>query len=105
MYLRCSIETQASVKVSSRLAKSRTTVITDDPQENAAQPLAWYAHNLYYSCGLVAHLLDGRNGKTLHNSKYAFVCGLAHGFDKPMLMLAHAPYTPHLTIETSFECT
>ena len=44
--------------------------------------------------GTIAHLLDNkRDGLYLQNAKYSFVSGLAFGFNRPLLMLAHDPLT------------
>ena len=42
---------------------------------------------------MVAHLLSGHHVNAyLHNAKCSFVCGLAHGLGKPILMLADISY-------------
>lgn len=79
------------------MKKSGIPLVTDDPQEINSQPLAWYAENTFNACGVVAHLLDERrDSKYFQNAKYSFVSGIAYGFNKQILMLAHAPYKPPL---------
>jgi hypothetical protein len=65
----------------------------DDPQEGGIQPLPWYGQKIYSSEAVVVHLLGpGREGSHVTNVKNAFVAGLAHGFAKPLLMLAEWEY-------------
>ncbi|MBC8492731.1 MAG: hypothetical protein H8D43_03015 [Chloroflexi bacterium] len=71
--------------------------MTDDPEEVSNQPLAWYALSAYYACGVIAHLIDENrepNRALLRNAKYSLVSGMAYGFEKPLLLLAHAPFSP-----------
>jgi len=58
LYLKSRIETEASIDLSRRLAKSKIPLVIDDPQENNSQPLTWYAQNVFGSLAVVAHLLD-----------------------------------------------
>ena len=97
LYLKSEVETEASVRLTRRLSDGRVPVVTDDPHEINSQPLAWYARNVYLSCGVVVHLLDEeRDSKLLQNAKYSFVAGMAFGAGKPLLMLAQSPYHPPL---------
>jgi len=46
---------------------------------------------------VVCHLLSSDHANwEFNNAKQAFVAGLAQGFGRPLLMLAHAPYSPPL---------
>lgn len=92
-YLKSRVESEASIELSRLLKASRVPMITDDPQENNSQPLQWYINNAFNSEGAIVHLLDEkRDAKFNQNGKYAFVSGILFGFDRPLLMLAHAPY-------------
>ncbi len=69
------------------------SIIIDDPNEYSSQLLDWYAEKLLSADAVIVHLLstdhvDHRD----HNLKASIVAGLAQGFGRPMLMLAHAPY-------------
>jgi hypothetical protein len=45
--------------------------------------------------GIIVHLSgESRYGSHLHNSRYSFVSGLAHGLQKPLLMLVESDYQP-----------
>jgi hypothetical protein len=71
-------------------------IATDDHAEVPIQSLDWYCEQLVNSSGIIAHFLgDDRSDSTpIHNAKYAFVSGLAHGLGTPLLMLAHSPFVP-----------
>ena len=96
LYLKNVVNTDASASLTRRLEKSKIGLITDDPAEVSIQILAWYAENTYHSHAVLSHLLDEERAKQypLQNAKYSFVSGLAIGFGKPVLMLAHSPYVP-----------
>jgi Cdc6-like AAA superfamily ATPase len=94
LYLKSEIETDASIKMSRRISRARFSVLVDDPSEMRVQSLAWYARNANSSLGVIAHLLSQEHkNATFHNAKLALVSGMALGFGKPLLMLAHEPYT------------
>ncbi len=93
LYLKSGIETNASVKLSRRIHKSQLPIIVDDPNEVRIQTLSWYAQRVYSAHVVVVHFLSTEQaGWRLHNAKNSFVSGLAHGFGKHLLMLAHEPY-------------
>jgi hypothetical protein len=94
LYLKSDIETDASILMTRRIARARFSILTDDPAEMRTQSLAWYARNAAASLGVVAHLLNhGHKNAAFHNAKVALVSGMALGFGKPLLMLAHEPFT------------
>jgi hypothetical protein len=97
LYLKNVVNTDASISLTRRLEKSSLDLIIDDPSEISIQTLAWYAENTFHSHAVLSHLLDNQRAERypLQNAKYSFVSGLAIGFDKPVLMLAHHPYQPH----------
>jgi len=65
----------------------------DDPNEVRIQTLPWYAEKVWNSNAVIAHFLSQtHSGAELHNAKSSFVCGLAFGLGKKLLMLAHEPY-------------
>jgi len=88
LYLKSRHDTEASVRISRVIDKLTPKTILDDPHESAVQPLYWYGQKILYAPGVVAHFLMGqREGSRLTNARYAFVSGLAKGFDRPILML------------------
>ena len=67
--------------------------IFDDPREVAGPTLEWYADKVCESDAVLLHMLsDGHRDSVAHNSKASWIAGLAHGMDKPLLMLAHSPF-------------
>lgn len=93
LYLRSGIETDASVKLARRVDASQIPSIVDDPHEVRIQPLSWYAQKTASACAVITHFLSTEHtGWRLHNAKNSLVSGLAYGFEKPLLMLAHEPY-------------
>jgi hypothetical protein len=71
--------------------------VIDDPSEMVPQPLSWYAQQVDSSFAVVTHFLaEDYDGYRLHNAKHALVAGMALGLGRPLLMLAHAPYSSPL---------
>src|SRR5690606_26337388 len=95
LYLKSSIVTESSIKLSQRINSSKIPQIVDDPSEVPIQTLTWYTEQLYSCSGVIVHFLSSsHNGSKMHNAKNSFVSGLAYGFGKPLLMLAHDPFDP-----------
>lgn len=94
LYLKSSIDTQASIKLSQKIEKSKIKpLVIDDPQEIRMQMHHWYIENSYKAFAVVGHLIsDEHSGKELHNAKVAFAVGLGYGFNKKVIMLAHEPF-------------
>lgn len=93
LYLKSGVETEASVKLSRHVHTTKIPIIVDDPNEVRIQTLSWYAQEAYSAYAIIAHFLSPeQTGWRLHNAKNSFVSGLAFGFGKPLLMLAHEPY-------------
>jgi hypothetical protein len=93
LYLKSRHDTNASIRISKCLNDSDAPLIMDDPKESGVQPLSWYGQKTCSSVGVIAHFLSpAREGSQITNAKYAFVSGLAHGFGKPLLMIAEADY-------------
>jgi hypothetical protein len=113
LYLKSPIDTQASVRLSHRITKSPIKpLVVDDPQEIRMQLHSWYVKESFQCNALVGHVLSNeQTGYQLHNCKVSFAAGLAHGFGKHVLILAHEPYDNpfdyrHLlmTHRTAVEC-
>jgi hypothetical protein len=115
LYLKGRHQTEPERRLSnllSRFQKAGLSVTMDDPNEARIQPLTWYGAKTNSAIAVLAHLSgSSREGWLLHNARYAFVCGLAHGFEKPILMLAESDYAVpfdyrHLLVKysTAREC-
>lgn len=93
LYLKSVIDTSASIELSNRIIESAIDVVIDDPVEVSTQPLSWYVQKVTSSLGVITHFVsDEHRESRIHNAKCAFLSGLAHGFGKNLLMLAHSPY-------------
>jgi hypothetical protein len=69
------------------------TVIVDDATESAVQPLTWYAQQIYTAAAVVVHFVSPRRvGSDVHNARSALISGLAHGMQRPLLMVAQDEY-------------
>jgi predicted AAA+ superfamily ATPase len=93
LYLKNQHETEASTQLD-RIVQSFLIPFTiSDPRESSVNTLVWYGTKIWSSPGVIAHFSgESRRGYRLHNSRYAFVSGLAHGLEKPLLMLAEEDY-------------
>ena len=97
LYLRCDVNTEASLRLARRVSTGPIRSVIDDPQEVRLQTLAWYAQQVTAAYAVVSHLLSIEYADwELHNAKHALVSGFALGMGKPLLMLAHAPYSSPL---------
>lgn len=93
LYLQSPTSTDASMALSRELFHSKLSYWLDDPAEVPMQSLSWYAKHVFNSHGLITHFLSPEHtGWELNNAKMTLVSGLAHGFSKKVLMLAHGPY-------------
>lgn len=97
LYVKCPITTEASrivtAEVQRRYGRTRVNVVVDDPREEPARSLQWYASYCRYSRAVLVHFLEqDRFDSRFHNAKAAFVSGLALGFGNRLLMLAAEPY-------------
>lgn len=69
------------------------SIVVDDPHEYSSQILEWYAEKLLTADAVVVHLLSAEHVESnSHNLKASIIAGLALGFRRPTIMLAHAPY-------------
>lgn len=113
LYLKARHNTEAAVRMSNNVDKFKIPLTIDDPRESSVQPLSWYVRKILTSLGVLVHFSSpGREGALLHNSRYAFVSGLAYGFQKKLLILSEAEYESpidyrdiHRTYRDATECT
>lgn len=115
VYLRSLHETEADRKLSETIARTQRDGLPstiDDPNEARVHPLAWYGQKIHAAVAVIAHLSsEQREGGSIHNARYSFICGLAHALGKPLLMLAESDYEvpidyQHLLVKyrTAAEC-
>jgi hypothetical protein len=90
-------DTEASKELGRRLdaeVKRGIRLLSADPTESAINPLAWYAEKANGTSGTVVHFEASRRELApLHNARAALVAGMAHGMEKPVLMLAEEDYS------------
>ena len=71
------------------------SIVVDDPNEYSSQILEWYTDKIMTADAVIVHLLSSAHvDNSLHNLRASIVAGLAQGFGRPMIMMAHAPYEP-----------
>jgi len=87
------VETDASIRLSRKVSLLKIPNIVDDPHEVRIQSLSWYAQEVNRAFAVIVHFLSqDHTGYRLHNAKNSFVSGIAYGFAKHLLMLAHEPF-------------
>ncbi len=92
LYLKSRFDTEASVRITDRVGRSLPVVI-DDPAESAVKSIAQYAKEIFAVEAVLCHFTSPRRiGSNLINSKYAFICGLSVGMQKPTLMLSEGEF-------------
>ena len=90
LHLKSKYEDQAAIHVSNLLRKRLPNrIIVDDPRESTVQSLTWYGSRVFDCSGVICHFTNPeREGAHLQTARHALVCGMAHGFGIPLLMLA-----------------
>lgn len=92
-FLKSPVDSEASTKVTVGIKESNIKSIQDDPQEASLQPLAWYLQNIDSAVGVIAHFAsEDHTDVEILNAKNSLMSGIARGFDKPLLILAHTPF-------------
>ena len=91
-YLKSRKQTPESTALEGTLLKGDMAIFQDDPQQGTGQSLAWYIENTYQSDAVLVHLSSSGSDDTGYDVKYALAAGLAHGFSKALLIMAHDPY-------------
>jgi hypothetical protein len=93
LYLKQQIDTTASADIDQNIKNRKLPVIIDDPAESKVQSLTWYVQHINSSISVLAEFSSQyRSGSALQNMKCSFVCGLASGLNKKVLMTAEHPY-------------
>lgn len=102
MYIMPPLNSDSVIAVQEEFRNSifRDSIIVDNPNEYSSQTLDWYAEKLLTADSVVIHFLSTEHtGYAAHNYKASIVAGLAHGFGRPLIMLAHNPYLSPLDYE------
>lgn len=87
---------EASMRLTSLVGKQARrgiNVIGVDPSESSFEPLSWYAQKFVQSAGaLMSFAGKTRTRADEFNRRYAFLAGMATGFEVPVLMLGEEDY-------------
>ena len=103
LYVKPPFDTDAVIGIRERIRRSvfSSSSVIDDARENAGASLDWYADHISQADAVLVHLLADNNvDSDSYNAKASFVAGLARGFRKELLMLAHAPFTCPIDYQT-----
>ena len=94
LHLKSQHENEAAVHVSNLLQKRLSKkIIVDDPRESTVQTLTWYGSRVFDCKGLICHFTNPeREGAYLQTARHALVCGMAHGAETPLLMIAEGDF-------------
>ena len=88
--LKSRYNTNESIAIS-RLVSEYNSIntIIDDPNEDKSYDLYWYVENIKNSYAVLAELIPkNQYGHEIHNAKCGFICGLAKGKSKEILLIA-----------------
>jgi hypothetical protein len=89
LYIRALHNTESNRRISKRLQNIHSPTIVDDPTEAPNQTLTWYVRQVALAESVVCSLdHPERTGASTRNARTSLVAGVAHGFGKPLLMLA-----------------
>ncbi len=94
-YARSILQTDAVIQTEIALLDSRfgDQSFIDNPIENPTPDIRWFVDRLRVADGVIVHFLSGNHSDSSeHNIRSSIVAGLALGFEKKLLMLAHAPF-------------
>ena len=94
LHLKSQHENEAAVRVSNFLQKRLSKkIIFDDPRESTVRTLTWYGSRVFDCKGLICHFTNPkREGAYLQTARHALVCGMAHGSEIPLLMIAEGDF-------------
>lgn len=92
-YIKGQIDTNYSQEILNIITNKKLPCIIDDPVESNIHPLSWYIEQLYSVPAFLGEFSSiYRTGFELHNSKCAFVSGMALGLGLEVMMVAEKPY-------------
>lgn len=84
--------------------KGGLQVTIADPTESSLNPITWYAPKLASAAGVLINFAGAsRNLAATHNSRNAFIAGLAVGLEIPVLMLSEDDYARPFDYENLVE--
>lgn len=89
-------------QVISKLIKNNNIdVVVDDPHEDRSYDFFWFTQNLNNCVAVFAELISKNQfGHETHNAKCGFICGLAIGLNKKLLIVAPKDFNPPFDYKT-----
>lgn len=95
LFMKSLYETDASVRVTDRIATGSVSPLIDDPAETNARSMSWYVERLLTSVGVLVHFTAAdRTGAAALNARYALVSGMARGAGTRHLLLQEKSVKP-----------
>lgn len=92
LYLRSRTRNEASLRLDA-LLQGRDGILIDDPDEGTQRSLSEYANLVWICSAALCHLANpSRIGSDIDNARQSLVAGLAHGFDRPLLIVAEGEF-------------
>lgn len=69
--------------------RPRLSVVNADEDERGAAPLEWYVDQIHRASSVLIHLMSPTKQRAhVHNARASFLAGIAHGMERPLLMIA-----------------
>lgn len=69
--------------------RPRLSVINADEDERGVAPLEWYVDQIHRASSVLIHLMSPTKQRAhVHNARASFLAGVAHGMERPLLMVA-----------------
>jgi len=69
--------------------RPRLSVTNADEDERGAAPLEWYVDQIHRASAVLIHLMSPTKQRAhVHNARASFLAGVAHGMERPLLMVA-----------------
>jgi hypothetical protein len=69
--------------------RRQLSVINADEDERGAAPLEWYVDQIHRASSVLVHLMSPTKQRAhVHNARASFLAGVAHGMERPLLMVA-----------------
>lgn len=92
-YIKSQIDTNYSQDIINEIERLKLPYTLDDPIETKVQQLTWYFEQIFSTPAMLVEFSSShRSGYELHNTKCAFISGLALGNGLDLLMVAENPH-------------
>lgn len=96
-YIKSQIDTNYSQDIINEIEDLKLPYLLDDPVEDKIEPLTWYFEKIFSVPAILVEFSSTfRVGHEMHNSKCAFLSGLALGYGLSLLMISEKPHSTPL---------